>query len=257
MICLFHPSKVATGFCSACGCGLCIDCFSSAHRFDKKPLCITCYQEYLMDKLKNIKKNRTHSIISVLLLGLPGALFVLLTPSDTPERRMRYKITTRESENETRTYVEEDTDWTAKIVAGIIVTVVAAAGFFIYHLVKLFIYPFQISKIQHELEEINKPKIVNKTQDNTNREKENEDTCNKKKKALSTEMFPVDTNLENSQIQELSNEISKLRTEISNLNKLILTESSILSSCNPHIQSKKYGEYVKFTSQNYIAIKRK
>ncbi len=256
MICLFHPSKSATSFCSACGCGLCIDCFSSAHRFDKKPLCITCYREYLMDKLNSIKKERTHSIISILLLGLPGALFILLTPSDTPERRIRYKITTRESDNGTKAYVEEDNDWTAKIVGGIIVTVIASAFFFIYHLVKLFIYPFKISKIQHELDQISSPSMKSNNQDSEEkRKKEKNDVNNSKKHSKTKKIKPKDTNFDNNQIQELSTEIAKLRVEITSLNKIILSGSRNFSDSIP-IQKKTYGEYIKYTSPNYIAIRK-
>jgi hypothetical protein len=249
MNCFSHPSKSAVGLCTACGCGLCFDCFSVVNRFDRKPVCNACYRAFLLDQLNNIKKERRHSIITILLFGLPGALLLLLTPSNTPEKRMRYKIRTNETADGKHVYVEEDDELLPKIIVGVIFTFIAASIFFLIHLVKLFIYPSKISKIQNQINDLDNQS----TPTNVKEKSHDESSSSKANSSLPTDstltndMSYTHSTLISSQITALSKEIMILSNEIANLNRALIT-SSDLQACQSQtkykVKEKVYGNYI-------------
>jgi len=72
----------------------------SYNKFEKKPICNSCYREYLENKLTKIKKDKKWSIITVCTLGITGLPLVFSFMEDTPEQKLAKEIERVRSEND-------------------------------------------------------------------------------------------------------------------------------------------------------------
>ncbi len=100
MNCYRHHEKSAVSTCGTCGNGLCPTCLNVSNKFEKKPICNSCYREYLENKLTKIKKDKKWSIITVCTLGITGLPLVFSFMEDTPEQKLAKEIERVRSEND-------------------------------------------------------------------------------------------------------------------------------------------------------------
>jgi len=124
----------------------------SYNKFEKKPICNSCYREYLENKLTKIKKDKKWSIITVCTLGITGLPLVFSFMEDTPEQKLAKEIERVRSENDRNYAPAPASSISSNLLFILLLSAVVFPIFFLIHLVKLFTYRAKEDKVRLEIE---------------------------------------------------------------------------------------------------------